>query len=38
VPSKHLVVVQTVDLARNAKGVRTSHFVKLLQRLASAAP
>ncbi len=38
VPSKHLVVVQTVDLAQNAKGVRTSHFVKLLQQLATAAP
>lgn len=38
VPSKHLVVVQTVDLAGNAKGVRTSHFVKLLQQLTTAAP
>ncbi|MFK4259895.1 serine hydrolase domain-containing protein [Agrobacterium tumefaciens] len=38
VPSKHLVVVQTVDLAQNAKGVRTSHFIKLLQQLAAAAP
>jgi CubicO group peptidase (beta-lactamase class C family) len=26
VPAKHLVLVQTVDLADNAKGVRTSHF------------
>ncbi len=38
VPSKHLVVVQTVDPAQNAKGVRTSHFIKLLQRLVAAAP
>lgn len=38
VPSKHLVVVQTVDLAENANGVRTSHFVKLLQQLTTAAP
>lgn len=38
VPSKHLVVVQTVDPAQNAKGVRTSHFLKLLQQLATAAP
>lgn len=38
VPSKQLVVVQTVDMAHNAKGVRTSHFVKLLQQLATAAP
>lgn len=38
VPSKNLVVVQTVDPAENAKGVRTSHFVKLLQQLATAAP
>ncbi|MGI2036320.1 serine hydrolase domain-containing protein [Rhizobium panacihumi] len=38
VPSKHLVVVQTVDPAQNAKGIRTSNFVKLLQQLATAAP
>ncbi|WP_429923249.1 serine hydrolase domain-containing protein [Agrobacterium vitis] len=38
VPSKHLVVAQTVDPAQNPKGVRTSHFVKLLQQLATAAP
>jgi CubicO group peptidase (beta-lactamase class C family) len=38
VPSKRLVVVQIVDPAQNAKGVRTSHFVKLLQQLVSAAP
>ncbi|OEC93374.1 serine hydrolase [Rhizobium sp. YK2] len=38
VPSKHLVVAQTVDPAQNTKGIRTSHFVKLLQQLAAAAP
>lgn len=38
VPSKHLVVVQTVGLTQNAKGVRMSHFVKLLQQLTTAAP
>ncbi|MBO0124478.1 serine hydrolase [Agrobacterium sp. OT33] len=38
VPSKRLVVVQIVDPAQNAKGVRTSHFVNLLQQLAAAAP
>lgn len=38
VPSKHLVVVQIVDPAQNPKGVRTSHFVKLLQQLVAAAP
>ncbi len=38
VPSKRLVVVQIVDPAQNAKGVRTSHFVKLLQQLIAAAP
>lgn len=38
VPSKRLVVVQTVDPAQNAKGMRTSHFINLLQRLAAAAP
>lgn len=38
VPSKHLVVVQTVDPVQNRKGIRTSHFVKLLQQLAAAAP
>jgi len=38
VPSKHLVVVQTVDPKQNAHGVRTSHFVKLLQQIAAAAP
>jgi CubicO group peptidase (beta-lactamase class C family) len=38
VPSKHLVVVQTVDPAQNARGVRISHFVKLLQQFSAAAP
>lgn len=38
VPSKQLVVVQTVDLRQNAKGIRTSHFMDLLQRIAAAAP
>lgn len=38
VPSKHLVAVQIVDPAENAKGVRTSHFIDLLQLLATAAP
>lgn len=38
VPSKHIVVAQTVDLAQNAKGVKTSHFIKLLQQLAAAVP
>jgi CubicO group peptidase (beta-lactamase class C family) len=38
VPSKRLVVVQIVDAAQDAKGVRTSHFVNLLQQIAAAAP
>lgn len=38
VPSKRLVVVQIVDPAQNAKGVRTSHFVNLLQKIAAATP
>ncbi|MGI2036440.1 serine hydrolase domain-containing protein [Rhizobium panacihumi] len=38
VPSKRLVVVQIVDPAQNAKGVRTSHFVNLLQEIEKAAP
>jgi CubicO group peptidase (beta-lactamase class C family) len=38
VPSKHLVVAQTVDPARNPKGIRTSQFVRLLQQLAIVAP
>jgi CubicO group peptidase (beta-lactamase class C family) len=38
VPSKRLVVVEIIDPAQNAKGIRTSHFVKLLQQIAAAAP
>ncbi|RCI80087.1 amide hydrolase [Brucella anthropi] len=38
VPSKRLAVVQIVDPAQNANGVRTSNFVKLLQQIAAAAP
>jgi len=37
VPSRRLVVVQTVDLGQNPKGVRTSHFVKLLRQILAAA-
>jgi len=37
VPSKRLVVVQLVDLAQHAEGVRTSDFVKLLRQIISAA-
>lgn len=38
VPSKRLVVVQTVDLNQNPKGVRTSAFIDLLKEIASASP
>ncbi|MES4992585.1 hypothetical protein ACTJJ7_11660 [Phyllobacterium sp. 22229] len=38
VPSKWLVVAQIVDPAQNPEGVRTSHFVNLLQQIAAAAP
>jgi CubicO group peptidase (beta-lactamase class C family) len=38
VPSKRLVVVQTVDLKQNPKGVRTSAFINLLKEIASASP
>lgn len=38
VPSKRLVVVQTVDLNRNPKGIRTSAFVALLSEIAAASP
>jgi len=38
VPSKRLVVVQTVDLKQNAQGVRTSAFIDLLKVIASASP
>lgn len=36
IPSKRLVVVQTVDLKQNAKGVGTSAFVDLLKEIVSA--
>lgn len=38
VPSKRLVVVQTVDLNQNPKGVRTSAFIGLLKEIALASP
>ena len=38
VPSKRLVVVQTVDLNQNSKGVRTSAFIELLKEIAFASP
>lgn len=38
VPSKRLVVVQTVDLKKNPKGVRTSAFIDLLKEIALASP
>ncbi|MFK4260049.1 serine hydrolase domain-containing protein, partial [Agrobacterium tumefaciens] len=38
VPSKRLVVVQTVDLNQNPTGVRTSAFIELLKRIALASP
>ncbi|WP_244631115.1 serine hydrolase [Aureimonas sp. ME7] len=37
VPSKRLVVVQTVDPRQNPKGVRTSRFIELLGMIAAAA-
>lgn len=36
VPAKRLVVVQTVDLSQNPKGIRTSAFIDLLKEIASA--
>ena len=36
VPAKRLVVVQTVDLSQNPKGIRTSAFLDLLKAIASA--
>ena len=36
VPAKRLVVVQTVDLSQNPKGIRTSAFIDLLKAIASA--
>lgn len=38
VPAKRLVVVQTVDLEQNPKGVRTSAFIDLLKEIAFASP
>ncbi|MFI0845496.1 serine hydrolase domain-containing protein [Mesorhizobium sp. IMUNJ 23232] len=38
VPSKRLVVVQTVDLNQNPNGVRTSAFIDLLKEIALASP
>ncbi|WP_442582241.1 serine hydrolase domain-containing protein [Mesorhizobium sp. ASY16-5R] len=38
IPSKRLVVVQTVDLKQNASGIRTSAFIDLLKGIASASP
>ncbi|MBX3580698.1 MAG: serine hydrolase [Rhizobiaceae bacterium] len=37
VPSKRLVVAQTVDLKDNPQGVRTSHFIEMLKMIADAA-
>lgn len=37
-PAKRLVVVQTVDLGRNPKGVRTSAFIDLMKKIVSAVP
>ena len=36
VPTKRLVVEQTVDLNQNPKGIRTSAFLDLLKAIASA--
>lgn len=38
IPAKRLVVAQTVDLAGNPQGIRTSHFIKMLKQIAAAAP
>ncbi len=38
VPSKRLVVVQTVDLKQNPNGIRTSAFIELLKEIAFASP
>ncbi|MEV5058024.1 serine hydrolase [Agrobacterium radiobacter] len=38
VPSKRLVVVQTVDLNQNPTGVRASAFIELLKKIALASP
>lgn len=37
-PAKRLVVVQTVDLGGNPKGVRTSAFIGLMKKIVSALP
>jgi CubicO group peptidase (beta-lactamase class C family) len=36
IPSKRLVVVETVDLRQNAKGVRSSAFLQLVRTIAAA--
>lgn len=38
IPSKRLVVTQTVDLKDNPQGVRTSHFIEFMKMIADAAP
>jgi len=38
IPSKRLVVVQTVDLKQNPKGIRTSSFIDILKEIAAASP
>jgi CubicO group peptidase (beta-lactamase class C family) len=38
IPSKRLVVAQTVDLKDNPQGVRTSHFIEMLKLISNAAP
>jgi CubicO group peptidase (beta-lactamase class C family) len=38
IPSRQLVVVQTVDLGQNPEGVRTSAFLDLLKEIVSASP
>jgi len=38
VPSKRLVVVQTVDLDQNPEGIRTSSFIDFLKQVVAAAP
>ncbi|CAM5485833.1 serine hydrolase [Mycolicibacterium aubagnense] len=38
VPARKLVVVQMVDLKQTPKGIKTSDFLKLLKRIADAAP
>ncbi|WP_428031604.1 hypothetical protein [Ancylobacter sp.] len=38
VPTRWLVVVQTVDLRQNPKGIRTSAFLDLVKEIAFASP